>query len=56
MNIENRIWGRLGFDRMIDEHKLRVGELFFVKNEQIKINANRKVIVADFSRAEALAA
>ena len=46
----------LDFDRMLDENRLRVRALFSVINEQIKMNATDNVVVADFSRANALAA
>jgi len=50
MNIERRIWGRSGFDRMFGESKLRVSELFRVINEQNKLNAkNDNVIVGNFA-------
>ena len=46
----------LAFDRTFDGNRLRVRELFSVINEQIKMNATDNVVVADFSRANALAA
>lgn len=50
------LWGRFGFDRVIDLSKLRVGALFFDKNEQLKTNANN-VVEGNFApRAHALAA
>lgn len=57
-DIENDIWGRFGFDRMFGGNRLRVRALFSVINEQNKLNAknNNNEIVADFSRAYALAA
>ena len=44
-----------GFDRMIGETRLRVGELFSVINGQNKLNADN-VIPVDFRRAVAKAA
>ena len=46
----------LDFDRMLDGNRLRVRALFSVINEQNKLSANNNVVVADFSRARALAA
>lgn len=46
----------LDFDRMLDENRLRVRALFSVINERNKLSANNNVVVADFSRARALAA
>ena len=46
----------LDFDRMFDGNRLRVRELFSVINERNKLSANNNVVVADFSRARALAA
>ena len=46
----------LDFDRMLDENRLRVRALFSVINERNKLSANNNVVVADFSRAQALAA
>ena len=46
----------LDFDRMFDGNRLRVRELFSVINERNKLSANNNVVVADFSRAQALAA
>ena len=46
----------LAFDRTFDGNRLRVRELFSVINEQTKMNATDNVVVADFSRANALAA
>ena len=46
----------LDFDRMHDENRLRVRALFSVINERNKLSANNNVVVADFSRARALAA
>ena len=40
-------WGRFGFDRMLDENRLRVRALFTVINEQNKLNAN--VIKGNFA-------
>ena len=56
LNIERRIWGRSGFDRMFGESKLRVSALFRVINEQNNLNANN-VIEGNFApRAYAQAA
>ena len=44
------------FDRTFDGNRLRVRELFSVINERNKLSANNNVVVADFSRAQALAA
>jgi len=41
---------------MLDGNRLRVRALFSVINEQNKLSANNNVVVADFSRAQALAA
>ena len=46
----------LDFDRMLDENRLRVRALFSVIDERNKLSANNNVVVADFSRARALAA
>ena len=46
----------LAFDRTFVGNRLRVRELFSVINEQTKMNATDNVVVADFSRANALAA
>lgn len=46
----------LDFDRMFDGNRLRVRALFSVINERNKLSANNNVVVADFSRAQALAA
>ena len=46
----------LDIDWMFDWNRLRVRELFSVINERNKLSANNNVVVADFSRAQALAA
>ena len=48
-------WGCIGFDVVIDRFGLRVRELCPLINEQIKINANNVVSMADY-RAQRLAA
>ena len=48
-------WGCNGFDAVIDRFGLRVRELFSLINEQIKIDANNVVSMADY-RAQRLAA